>query len=194
MLSLLIFKCNEKNSQKTSIMSKNKHIILQNNTLIETLKKNKMNSFFIKIINLFQTNGDNNQEPSTGSFMMKDNVILLIDNDPDQIYTMKTIIEDQTEYTVIPAQSVEECIKILDQGIEPKVIISETLMPGTDGLHLYQYLHNHSSWKDIPFVFLTAWNINWEEHKDIANNTLILNKPINFNDFQNKILRTIMIQ
>jgi CheY-like chemotaxis protein len=120
------------------------------------------------------------------------NRIMIIDNNADQLYTMKAIFEEDGNVEIISAKSVEECLDFLEQGIHPNLIISETIMPGTDGFYLYHFLKDRQDLKNIPLVFLTAWNVNWDEHKEISKNTTIIEKPINSDDLNKIVYKTIM--
>jgi CheY-like chemotaxis protein len=123
---------------------------------------------------------------------MEKNKIMIIDNNPDQLYTLKAIFEETQDIEVIPVSSVEESISLIEKGLYPNLIISETIMPGADGFGLYHFLKNRELLHNIPIVYLTAWDINWEDYKEISNNTLIFEKPVNSEDLFKVINRTIM--
>ena len=123
---------------------------------------------------------------------MDKNKIMIIDNNPDQLYTLRAIFEEEQNFEIIPVSSVEESINLIEQGIYPNLIISETIMPGTDGFGLYHFLKNKELLKNIPLVYLTAWEIKWEDYKEISDNTLIFEKPVNSEDLFKIVNRTIM--
>ena len=60
------------------------------------------------------------------------------------------------------------------------------------GFYLFQYLKDRDYLRDIPLVYLTAWNVKWDEYKEITENALIFEKPVNADDLYKIVNKTIM--
>ena len=84
--------------------------------------------------------------------------IMLVDDEKDQIFTIKTALEDKygKEYEVISAYSGAECFKLLKNNEIPHLILLDIMMPEMSGWEVFNKLKANKSWKDIPVVFLTA--------------------------------------
>ena len=83
---------------------------------------------------------------------------MLVDDEKDQIFTIKTALEDKygKEYEVISAYSGAECFKLLKNNEIPHLILLDIMMPEMSGWEVFNKLKANKSWKDIPVVFLTA--------------------------------------
>ena len=95
----------------------------------------------------------------TGLNGLDDNMkkIMVVDDEPDQIYTLKYSLEGaQEEFELIPANSAMECLQKLSSGILPDIILLDIMMPEMSGWELYEKIRDNSKYNDIPIVFLTA--------------------------------------
>ena len=84
--------------------------------------------------------------------------IMLIDDEEDQIFGIKTALESKygDEYKVIPANNGAECFELLNNNKLPDLIVLDIMMPGMSGWQVLDKLKENPSWKNIPVVFLTA--------------------------------------
>jgi CheY-like chemotaxis protein len=83
--------------------------------------------------------------------------ILMVDDEADQIYTMKTLLEDNSdEYELIGVENADKCLQILENGEIPDLIILDIMMPRVTGWELFDAIKKNPEWKNIPIVFLTA--------------------------------------
>ena len=90
--------------------------------------------------------------------------IMVVDDLPDQIFTIKQTLENlDDEYEIIGAESGEQCLELLNNGEVPDLILSETRMSGMTGRELLDRLKENPTWKDIPIFFLTAWEDKFAE-------------------------------
>ena len=83
--------------------------------------------------------------------------IMVVDDDPDQISTVKYVLESLDEkYEVIGANDGTQCLQFLKEDKIPDLILLDIMMPEMNGWEVYNHLKENSLWKDIPVIFLTA--------------------------------------
>jgi CheY-like chemotaxis protein len=83
--------------------------------------------------------------------------ILMVDDEADQIYTMKTLLEDNSNvYELIGAHDGIECLEILKGDKLPDLILLDIMMPLISGWEVFKEIKKNPEWKNIPIVFLTA--------------------------------------
>lgn len=83
-------------------------------------------------------------------------MILIVDDKPENIFSLKKILE-LNNFEVDTALSGEEALKkILKQSYI--LIILDVQMPGMDGFEVAEAISGYSKAKDIPIIFLSAVN------------------------------------
>ena len=83
--------------------------------------------------------------------------IMIVDDEPDQIFTIKTVLENEKEnFEVISANSGMECIQKLNENVNPELIILDIMMPEMSGWEVLKIIRENQEWKNIPVLFLTA--------------------------------------
>jgi len=83
--------------------------------------------------------------------------IIIVDDDPGVIYTVKTGLETFDEdYEIISAESGEKCLKLLEDNTMPDLILLDIMMPEMTGWETFEKIRENHNWKNIPVVFLTA--------------------------------------
>ena len=83
--------------------------------------------------------------------------ILMVDDEADQIYTMKTLLEDHSnEYELIGVENADKCLTLLENGEIPDLIFLDIMMPLMSGWELFEIIKGNPEWKNIPIIFLTA--------------------------------------
>ena len=118
---------------------------------------------------------------------MKKNV-MIVDDEPDQILTIKLFLEDFVdEYDIISADSGKKCIELLKQDTLPDVILLDIMMPEMNGWEVHKELKKTPEWKNIPIIFLTATQDKTSQitGKEISNG--YIEKPFNGYDLKKKI-------
>ena len=114
--------------------------------------------------------------------------IMVVDGEADQIFTVKTSLENlDEEFEVIGADSGEECLEMLNSGEMPDLIISETMMSGMSGRELSDKLKENSAWQDIPMLFLTVWKDKFEANSDFSGDNNHIEKPFDMRDLKTRI-------
>ena len=76
-------------------------------------------------------------------FMKK---IMIVDDEPDQIYTIKKSLENTGE----------KCLEFLVKNQIPDLILLDIMMPGMSGWMVFDKLKDNVAWEKIPIIFLTA--------------------------------------
>jgi CheY-like chemotaxis protein len=113
--------------------------------------------------------------------------IMIVDEDADQIYTAKTALENiNEEFEVIGVSSAEQCLELLQNGIIPDLILSETKMSGMDGKEFSEKLKRNKLWEHIPMLFLTSWENRIEKNSEDSYNEII-EKPYDIMELKNRI-------
>jgi two-component system alkaline phosphatase synthesis response regulator PhoP len=80
--------------------------------------------------------------------------IMVVDDNPDIITIVKTILEGKG-YNVLSASSGQELLSLLDNQ-KPDLIILDIMMPEMDGLEVLGRLKGVTETASIPVILLTA--------------------------------------
>jgi DNA-binding response OmpR family regulator len=84
----------------------------------------------------------------------KDKVILLVDDEPAILKATLTGLLDRG-FNVQAVDGAEEAMKAIHK-VKPSVIVSDLVMPGTNGFELFEEVKKEKEYKSIPFIFLTG--------------------------------------
>lgn len=83
--------------------------------------------------------------------------IFMVDDEADQIFTMKTLLEENSsDYELIGVVNPVKCLQLLRDGQIPDLIFLDIMMPKMSGWELFDRIKENLEWKKIPIVFLTA--------------------------------------
>ena len=81
--------------------------------------------------------------------------ILLLDDIPENIYSLKLLIEENFDIDILTALKAQEAIEIvMNNHID--LILTDVQMPDIDGFEFVQYLKEIETTKDIPVIFITG--------------------------------------
>jgi two-component system, sensor histidine kinase and response regulator len=81
--------------------------------------------------------------------------LLLVDDVPENIYSLRMMIEDSFDVNIFSALSAQEGIEILmNESID--LILTDVQMPEIDGFEFIEYLKNIDRTKNIPVIFITG--------------------------------------
>jgi two-component system, OmpR family, alkaline phosphatase synthesis response regulator PhoP len=89
-----------------------------------------------------------------GESMDSKKTIMVVDDNPDIITIIKTILEGKG-YNVISASSGQELLNLL-KNQKPDLIILDIMMPEMDGLEVLTKLKGVTDTTSIPVILLTA--------------------------------------
>lgn len=84
-------------------------------------------------------------------------MILIVDDKPENLFSLKTLLQLNL-YDADTALSGEEALKKILKN-EYELIILDVQMPGMDGFEVAEIITGYSKSKDIPIIFLSAVNI-----------------------------------
>jgi DNA-binding response OmpR family regulator len=81
--------------------------------------------------------------------------VLLAEDDPDTAAAIKVTLEERLPVTV---DHVTNGALVLDQmsATHPDLVILDVLMPGLNGIDVFDLLRASASYVDVPVLFLTA--------------------------------------
>jgi len=83
--------------------------------------------------------------------------ILVVDDNPDVINSLKIGFEDSTrEYRILSAENGQKCLEILKDNIIPDIILLDIMMPQMSGWEVFDHIKKDHSLSTIPIIFLTA--------------------------------------
>lgn len=80
--------------------------------------------------------------------------ILIVDDDPDTLFTMNELIQS-LGYKTYLAKSGSECLKMLEH-IKPDLILLDIMMPGMDGFQTLKNIRMNRLMIDVPVFAVTA--------------------------------------
>ena len=83
-------------------------------------------------------------------------MILIVDDKPENIFSLKSILELHS-FSVDAALNGEEALKKTLKN-NYSLIILDVQMPGMDGFEVAEYLSGNNNTRDIPILFLSAVN------------------------------------
>jgi CheY-like chemotaxis protein/anti-sigma regulatory factor (Ser/Thr protein kinase) len=91
-----------------------------------------------------------------GNSQMKNKIakILIVDDAPQNIQVAVEILK--SKYTVSVATSGEKALSLLDEGLNPDLILLDIVMPGMDGFEICMKLKSNLRYCNIPIIFLTV--------------------------------------
>ena len=85
------------------------------------------------------------------------NKIMIVDDDPGVIYTIKNGLESLgANYDIITAENGKKCLELLENNKIPDLIILDILMPVMSGWETFQKIREKISGDELPIIFLTA--------------------------------------
>jgi DNA-binding response OmpR family regulator len=86
--------------------------------------------------------------------MLKDKLILLVDDEPAVLKATSTGLRERG-FTVRGVEGAEAALREIPK-LKPSIIVSDLVMPGTNGFELFQEVRKQLEFQALPFVFLTG--------------------------------------
>lgn len=112
--------------------------------------------------------------------------ILLVDDEPEITELLAIALEGEG-YAVHIASSAEQALDYCSSHT-PNLIISDVKMGEMDGFTFFEKVHEMASLKNIPFIFVTAFDQSFDPKKSKAlQPTAFIGKPFDLDE----VMRTI---
>lgn len=94
--------------------------------------------------------------PESGDYTAarKNTDILIVDDDPETLFTMNEIIRTAGFRTLLAKNGIE-CLEILEKKI-PALVLMDIMMPRMDGMQAIKQIRSDEKLKDLPVIALTA--------------------------------------
>ena len=86
--------------------------------------------------------------------MTSSKLVLLIDDEPSILDATKTGLLDRG-FNVKTVEGPEAAISAI-RSLKPSIVVSDLVMPGTNGFELLQQVRQQKDLCSIPFIFLTG--------------------------------------
>jgi DNA-binding response OmpR family regulator len=86
--------------------------------------------------------------------MLKDKLVLLVDDNPAMLRATYVGLQERG-FKVEAVDGAEEALKRM-HVLKPSIVVSDLVMPGTNGFELFQEIRKEKEFTTIPFVFLTG--------------------------------------
>jgi DNA-binding response OmpR family regulator len=84
----------------------------------------------------------------------KNKLVLLVDDEPAVLSATRAGLMDRG-FTVEAVGGAKEAIKAI-QTLRPSIVVSDLVMPETNGFELFEQVKKQKEFTTLPFVFLTA--------------------------------------
>ncbi|MBN1797519.1 MAG: response regulator [Spirochaetales bacterium] len=112
--------------------------------------------------------------------------ILIVEDNRDLLNLMKKVIS--RNYNVYCAENGIQAVAKLKETTRMHLIISDIMMDSMDGYKLLEAVSGDKSYRDIPFIFLTAKSGRKETIKGLEKGAIdFISKPFHFNELLSRI-------
>jgi len=122
--------------------------------------------------------------------MLKDKLVLLVDDEPSILRATSTGLKNRgfNVHTVDGADAAMREIR----NLRPSIVVSDLVMPGTNGFELFQEIKKDGQFKSLPFVFLTGVDDYYAKKfgKDLGGAAYIT-KPVDLDELEQIIKEKI---
>lgn len=92
-------------------------------------------------------------EQAPGTFDKNRQTLLVIDDDPSMLWFLSDMFKEQ--YNVLSFDNAPDALASLERRL-PDLIVSDVMMPGTDGLSFARKVKQNKLWSHIPLILLSA--------------------------------------
>ena len=119
--------------------------------------------------------------------MVKNKLVLLVDDEPASLKTTAVGLKSRG----FQVESVGGADAAMDaiRHHTPGIIVSDLVMPGTNGFELFEKVKSNNSSSSIPFVFLTAVDDYYAQRfGKLMGSAAYITKPVDFNELE-RVLR-----
>ncbi len=112
----------------------------------------------------------------------KPNILVVEDDEISRQLLLHAI--QKAGWNTIEAINGHEALELL-KSTKPSLILLDLMMPEIDGFHVLKEIQNHSDWKNIPAIVITAKTLTTEERNFLNQHTqdLFLKKAYSWKNF-----------
>ncbi len=86
--------------------------------------------------------------------MLKDKLVLIVDDEPGLLIATQAGLQ-MRGFKVEAAEGAEAAMTAI-KSLKPSIVVSDLVMPGTNGFELFQEVRKQEDFRSLPFVFLTG--------------------------------------
>ncbi len=117
--------------------------------------------------------------------------ILLVDDIKEFRALLKVVLSGS--YDVVTAEDGKKALDMIENGLNPDVIVTDLLMPGMDGYQLISKIKSKKTWSKIPIIVLSNVDTPAEKQRLTRNQKIntFLNKPFNTREFNEGLKKTL---
>jgi DNA-binding response OmpR family regulator len=116
-------------------------------------------------------------------------VILVVEDDEGNAEVLRYLLSQETGYLVSVAADARAALQCISQN-QPHLFILDYRLPGMTGMELYEHLHPHSQFNQIPALILSACLE--DSHEVIASHKLLaLAKPFHVDELLSLIAKVL---
>jgi len=114
--------------------------------------------------------------------------ILVVDDEPDIVESLKTLLEAE-DYDVSTAGDGKECLKLIEEGLKPDLIIMDFFMPEISGRETVERIRQTPGHKDTKVLFLSVAEFKTKGLEKLKELDIIdhIQKPIDIKEFTTRI-------
>ena len=122
--------------------------------------------------------------------MLKDKLVLLVDDEPSILRATSTGLKNRG-FNVHTVDGADAAIREI-HNLKPSIVVSDLVMPGTNGFELFQEIKKDGQFKSLPFVFLTGVDDYYAKKfgKDLGGAAYIT-KPVDLDELEQIIKEKI---
>ncbi len=118
-----------------------------------------------------------------GCPMLNEKVVLLVDDEPISLLTTACGLTNRG-FTVKSVDGADAAMSAM-KALKPSIIVSDLVMPGTNGFELFERVRNESTLSAIPFVFLTSVDDYYAKKFGLKmGGAAYITKPVDFNELE----------
>lgn len=124
--------------------------------------------------------------------------ILIVDDEPDMVAFLSTLLEDQG-YETVSASDGDEAMTVV-KSERPDLVSLDLLMPNKSGIKMYRELRKDEETSEIPVVMVTGLASNdipqmdfkeWIRKRSIKPPEAYIEKPVDKEMFLNAVKRAL---
>ncbi len=122
--------------------------------------------------------------------MLKEKLVLLVDDEPAILKATAAGLLSRG-FRVEGVDGADAAMRAL-KAHKPSIIVSDLVMPGTNGFELYEKVKNSRGCGSIPFVFLTAVDDYYaRKFGKQMGSAAYITKPVDFNELERVLLEKL---